>query len=36
MSELVTERLLREDKTCITGLTLSDPTILVPKEARHL
>ena len=32
VSELVTERALREDKTHSTGLTMSDPDILVPNE----
>ena len=30
--EWVTERVLREDKTNSTGLTMSDPDILVPSE----
>ena len=30
--EWVTERVLREDKTHSTGLTMSDPDILVPNE----
>ena len=32
VSELVTERVLREDKTHSTGMKLSDPDILVPNE----
>ena len=32
VSELVTERVLREDKTHSIGLTMSDPDILVSNE----
>ena len=32
MSEGVTERVLREDKSHSTGLTMSDPQIMVPKN----
>ena len=32
MSDEVTERVLREGKTHSTGLTMSDPDILVPNE----
>ena len=31
-SEWVTERVLREDKSHSTGLTMSDPQIMVPNE----
>ena len=36
VSEWVTERVLREDKTHSTGLTMSDLDILVPKEQWQL
>ena len=36
VSEWVTGRLLCEEKTHITGLTISDPNILVQKEPSHL
>ena len=32
MSEWVTERVLREDKSHSIGLTMSDPYIMVPNE----
>ena len=32
VSEWVTERVLREDKNHSTGLTMSDPPIMVPNE----
>ena len=32
VSESVTERVLREDETHSTGLTMFDPDILVPNE----
>ena len=32
VSECVTERVLREDKSHSTGLTMSDPPIMVPNE----
>ena len=36
VSEWVTGRLLREDKTHITGLTINNPDILVPKQPWQL
>ena len=35
MSEWVRERVLSEDKAHSTGLTMSDPDILVPNKAWH-
>ena len=35
LSESVTERLLREEITHSTGMTMNDPDILVPKEVCH-